>query len=159
MTVIWVFLINIISTYVCYAFGKFACKIMMQGFSYAFPINLVVPTTVSLLIMMCSMFSKDPCTFHGQIPSYLFFKMPPIYFFNDYISHQQPWLWLLWLLSQTWITSHIWKPTCEKLARTEKLFVKPMFDPYFIDQDLAMNRRKRAQKYVENEDIQEAGNI
>lgn len=142
LTVIWVFLINIISTYVCYAFAKFACKITMQGFSFAFPINLAVPFTLSILIAMCGTYNKDPCAYDGVIPSYLFFKSPPIYMLTNYITHEQPWVWLIWLLSQTWITIYIWRPTCDKLASTEKLFVRPLYDAYFIDQSLALNRRR-----------------
>lgn len=60
---------------------------------------------------------------------------------NNFVSEQQSWIWLFWLLSQAWITRHTWMPKCEKLATTEKLFVRPMYEPFLIDQDLAMNRR------------------
>lgn len=55
---------------------------------------------------------------------------------------QYAWIWLLWLLSQTWITLHIWTPKCERLASTEKLFVSPMYNSLIIDQSLALNRRR-----------------
>lgn len=156
MTIIWVFIINVLSTYICYGFGKFACKIMIQDISYAFPVNLTVPFTISLLIAMCNAYNDNICTYHNVIPSYLFFKTPPMYELSNYITQVQPWIWLLWLLSQTWITIHIWRPTCEKLARTEKLFFKPMYDAYFIDQSLAMNRRRvdnMEYKKVENGNV------
>jgi hypothetical protein len=54
---------------------------------------------------------------------------------------QQAWVWLLWLLSQTWITLHIWTPKAERLATTERLFVLPMYDALLIDQSLGLNRR------------------
>jgi chitin synthase len=54
---------------------------------------------------------------------------------------QQAWVWLLWLLSQTWITLHIWTPKAERLATTERLFVLPMYDSLLIDQSLGLNRR------------------
>jgi hypothetical protein len=50
-------------------------------------------------------------------------------------------VWLLWLLSQTWITLHIWTPKAERLATTERLFVLPMYDSLLIDQSLGLNRR------------------
>lgn len=56
-------------------------------------------------------------------------------------SLQQAWVWLLWLLSQTWITLHIWTPKAERLATTERLFVLPMYDSLLIDQSLGLNRR------------------
>lgn len=55
---------------------------------------------------------------------------------------QHAWVWLLWLLSQTWTTLHIWTPKIERLATTEKLFVLPMYNSFLIDQSLGMNRRR-----------------
>lgn len=93
------------------------------------------------------------CSFYDSIPPYLFFETPPFYYLKDFILHEHTWIWVLWLLSQTWITFHIWTPKCEKLARTEKLFVRPMFDPYLIDQDVALNRRQDDKPRTSDEDI------
>ncbi|KAF5283180.1 hypothetical protein FQR65_LT02692 [Abscondita terminalis] len=142
LTPVWVFLINITSTYICYIFGKFSCKIRIQEFSYAFPINLTVPTTISLLIAICGVHNGNPCVFDPSIPHYLFFNNPPMYFLKDFIASQHVWVWVLWLLSQTWITIHLWYPKCENLAKTEKLYVKPMYDAFLIDQSIALNRRR-----------------
>lgn len=131
--------------------GKFACKILIQGFSYAFPVNLVIPVSISLLIAACGLRNGDPCFFHGTIPDYLFYESPPAYFFNDFVSKQYAWVWLLWLLSQTWITLHIWTPKCERLAATEKLFVVPMYDSLLIDQSMGLNRRRDDQPEVKVE--------
>lgn len=155
MTPIYVLLINVFASYFCYIFGKFACKIMIQGFSYAFPVNLTIPVSISLLITLCGLRNGDPCFFHETIPSYLFFRSPPAYFLNDFISHQHAWVWLLWLLSQTWITIHIWTPKCERLAATEKLYVTPMYDALLIDQSMGMNRRRDDQKDVRTEELDE----
>jgi chitin synthase len=66
-------------------------------------------------------------------------------------SRQYAWIWLLWLLSQTWVTLHIWTPKCERLAATEKLFVTPMYCSLLIDQSLAMNRRMDEEGEVKTE--------
>lgn len=155
MTTTYVLLINIFATYFVYIFGKFACKIMIQGFSYAFPVNLTIPVSISLLITLCGLRNGDPCFFHDTIPGYLFFQSPPVYFLNDFISRQHAWIWLLWLLSQTWITLHIWTPKCERLASTEKLFVSPMYNSFLIDQSMALNRRRDDQADVKTEDLDE----
>lgn len=54
---------------------------------------------------------------------------------------QHAWIWLLWLLSQTWITLHIWRPKIDRLMSTETLFTMPMYESLFVDQSLALNRR------------------
>ncbi|XP_014204049.1 uncharacterized protein LOC106636227 [Copidosoma floridanum] len=148
-------LILIVCSYLMYIFGKFACKIMIQGFSYAFPVNLTTPVSISLLIAACGLRNGDPCFFHGKMPDYLFFESPTLYFLNDFMSKQYGWLWLLWLLSQTWFTLHIWTPKCERLAATEKLFVIPMYDGLLVDQSMSLNRKRDDQPEVKVEDLAE----
>ena len=154
-TVIHVLIIQILAAYVCYIFGKFACKILIQGFSYAFPVNLTIPISISLLIAACGIRSGDPCFYHGTIPDYLFFESPPVFKLSDLASKQMAWAWLLWLFSQFWITLHIWMPKCERLATTEKLFVSPMYNAILIDQSMALNRRRDDQADVKTEDLAE----
>lgn len=133
--------------------GKFACKILIQGFSYAFPVNLTIPVSISLLIAACGLRNTDPCIFQGTIPDYLFYESPPTHFINDFVSKQYAWVWLLWLLSQTWITLHVWTPKCERLAATEKLFVVPMYNSLLIDQSMGLNRKRDDQPEVKVEVI------
>lgn len=149
--VVYVLLLQIVAAYLCYIFGKFACKILIQGFSYAFPVNLTIPVSISLLIAACGIRNGDPCFFHGTIPDYLFFESPPVFRLNDFAAREMAWAWLLWLLSQTWITLHIWTPKCERLATTEKLFVSPMYSGLLIDQSMALNRRRDDQADVKTE--------
>nr|XP_033334461.1 chitin synthase chs-2 isoform X6 [Megalopta genalis] len=155
ITPIYVLLLQIFGAYFAYIFGKFACKILIQGFSYAFPVNLTIPVSISLLIAACGLRNGDPCFFHGTIPDYLFYESPPLYFLNDFVSKQYAWVWLLWLLSQTWITLHVWTPKCERLAATEKLFVVPMYDSLLIDQSMGLNRKRDDQPEVKVEDLAE----
>lgn len=150
-TVINVLLIQIFAAYFCYIVGKFACKILIQGFSYAFPVNLTIPVAISFLIAACGIHNDDPCFFHGTIPDYLFFDSPPVFTLSDFASRQMAWAWLLWLLSQTWISLHLWTPKCERLASTEKLFVNPMYSSLLIDQSMALNRRRDDQADVKTE--------
>ncbi|XP_034664927.1 chitin synthase chs-2 isoform X2 [Drosophila subobscura] len=154
-TVVYVLLLQIFGAYLCYIFGKFACKILIQGFSYAFPVSLTVPLAVSLLISVCGIRIDDPCFFHDTIPDYLFFTSPSNFRFNNFVTEQMAWAWILWLLSQTWIALHIWTPKCERLATTEKLFVKPMYSSLLIDQSMALNRRRDDQADVKTEDLSE----
>ncbi|KAF0297190.1 Chitin synthase chs-2 [Amphibalanus amphitrite] len=139
---VYVALIQILCAYLAYIFGKFACKICIQGFSFAFPVNLTIPVTLSLLLMSCGLRAGDSCFMRDTIPSYLFFECPSGDYIKDFIAGEHVWIWVLWLFSQTWITLHIWTPHCERLAATETLFVTPMYNSLLIDQSLSMNRRQ-----------------
>ncbi|XP_022241118.1 uncharacterized protein LOC106458718 [Limulus polyphemus] len=142
MTPIYVALIQVSASLLCYVFGKFACKICIQGFSFAFPISLTVPVTMSLLIGACGIRTENECFYENILPKYLFWTCPEGEFFQDFVSKQFAWIWLVWLLSQTWIAIHIWTPKCERLASTEKLFVNPMYIGVLVDQSIALNRRR-----------------
>jgi len=150
----YVLLIQITTAYLAYIFGKFACKICIQGFSFAFPVNLTIPVVVSLLISACGLRNLDPCLTKGWIPDYLYWTCPDGDFLSDFISNDHAWIWLIWLLSQTWVTLHIWSPQCERLASTEKLFVTPMYSSLLIDQSLCLNRRRDDEGEVKTEELE-----
>ncbi|GFY60020.1 chitin synthase chs-2 [Trichonephila inaurata madagascariensis] len=151
MTPIYIALIQIMASLLCYVFGKFACKICIQGFSFAFPISLTIPVCISMLIAACGVRTENVCFFEDIIPKYLFWTCPQGNFFQDFISSQYAWVWLMWLLSQTWITVHIWTPKCERLASTEKLFVNPMYCGVLIDQSVSLNRRRDDEGEIKSE--------
>lgn len=151
-TPVTVFLLQVLMAYFSYIFAKFACKICIQGFSFAFPVNLTVPVSISLLITACGLRLGNQCYFES-IPSYLFFECKGGDILEEFLSEDYAWMWLFWLLSQTWITLHIWTPKCERLASTERLFVAPMYSSLFIDQSLALNRRRDDETEVKTDDI------
>ncbi|XP_071447222.1 chitin synthase chs-2-like [Hetaerina americana] len=152
---IYVCILQIVSAYLCYIFGKFACKICIQEFSFAFPVNLTVPVAVTALTVMCANRAADTCYYHGIIPDYLFFNAPSMYLLTQYISEKHVWLWLFWLLSQSWITLHTWVPKCDRVASTEKLFVIPLYSATVTDQSLALNRRQDDQPDLLKEELDE----
>ena len=94
------------------------------------------------MITACGLRNEDSCFFRDNIPDYLYWECPNGDFLNDFIYNQHAWIWIVWLLSQTWICIHIFMPRCERLAPTEKLFVHPMYNSLLIDQSLALNRRR-----------------
>ena len=153
-TPIYVLLIHVASSYLSYIIGKFACRINIQSFSFAFPVMLTVPLTVTGLITACGLRNEDSCFFRDNIPDYLYWECPSGDFLNDFIYNQHAWIWFVWLLSQIWITIHIFMPKCERLAPTEKLFVHPMYNSLLIDQSLALNRRRDDEGEVKTEDLE-----
>ena len=147
-------LVQVIATWLCYVVGKFACKIMIQGFSFAFPLSLTVPISISVFIASCGVYFEDSCNFSNILPRYLFWTCPSEPFVNDTsFFNLHAVMWLVWLLSQTWTTIHIWMPKCERLAATEKLFVNPMYCGVLIDQSMALNRRRDDEAEIKSEDI------
>lgn len=73
---LWVALIQVGACYICFGASKFACKILIQNFSFTFAHSLVMPVTVNMLIVFCGMKNADACAFHGTIPDNLFFYQP-----------------------------------------------------------------------------------
>lgn len=74
---LWVALIQVGCAYFCYASAKFACKILIQSVSFTFALTLVGPVTINLLVLLCGFKNANACAFHGTIPDYLFFEIPP----------------------------------------------------------------------------------
>lgn len=141
----WILFVHAASSYICYIFGKFACKIHIQTFSFSLPINIVVPLTVSTLIVLCGLRQSDICYFHDSLPDYTFFKSPQNDFLFSYVFKYFIWIWVFWLFSQSWVTRHLWRPKGMRNACTEKIFILPTYDSLIIDQSLALNRRRDEQ--------------
>nr|AIJ50381.1 chitin syntthase class B [Phthorimaea operculella] len=151
---LWVALISVCAAYVCFACAKFACKILIQNFSFTFALSLVGPVTINILIILCGIKNSKPCAF-SSIPNYLFFDIPPVYYIWQYVGREMAWVWLLWLVSQGWVTYHTWQPRCERLAATEKLFAKPWYCGPLVDQCLLLNRTKDDDHDVTLEDLKD----
>ncbi|ODM95932.1 Chitin synthase 6 [Orchesella cincta] len=147
--------IQIFAAYICYIFGKFACKICIQGFSYAFPVSLAVPVTLSILIALCGLRTENACFWEANMPQYLFWSCPKDDFVEGFLTKEHSWLWLLWLVSQAWITIHIWTPKCERLASTERLFVTPMYSSLLVDQSLALNRKREDDTDIRADEVEQ----
>ena len=58
---LYVMLIQVSTAFVCYMAGKFACRICIQQFSFAFPVNAAVPVLVSALVAVLQFRLQDNC--------------------------------------------------------------------------------------------------
>lgn len=155
MMPLYVMMTLICSSYLSYIFAKFACKICIQVFSFAFPVLLGSPITVVLLISACGLRNEDVCWFKDTLPDYLYFDCPGgANFFANFITEEQGWFVLLWFFAQTWASYHIFLPSIERLAPTEKIFVSPMYQSFVIDQSLTMNRRRDDEGEVKTEELE-----
>lgn len=151
MAAVATFIIQAVAAYMCYITGKYTCKVKIQTFSYAVPVTLAVPFTISILITFCGMKNEDVCFAEYVIPKYLYWVCPADYYFTDFLANDLSWVWIFWFLSQVWITAHIWTPKCDRLAPTELLYVTPMYSGMLADQSLSLNRRRRDGKKIKAE--------
>ena len=135
---------QILAAYLCYITAKFACKICIQEFSFALPVTLSVPVTIAFLVSFCGSRMENVCFARSMLPDYLFWNCPAGDFSKEFLSNEHGWVWILLLVSQMWITLHIWFPKSSPLAHTEVLFCSPMYNAILTDQDLALNRKQEA---------------
>lgn len=113
----------------------------MHQFGFAFPINLVSLGAVCLIVTLCAARNRDICAFHDVTSDYLFFEEFLFGNWNEFLSRWYTWFWLIWFISQIWITTHLWTTENERLAPAEKIFSTITYDSLMIDQCLALNRR------------------
>jgi chitin synthase len=156
-TTIWVTVIQVVSTILCYFTSKFVCKICIQSFSFALPISLVIPSTVSFLIAMTDFRAEpiDKCHLTNEFYpfEYMFWNSDfQIFLLKKWYYYCFIAIWVITALSQTWISISIWSSKSKRLASTEQLFVTPFYSSVIIDQSLAFNRR-RERTEAENEEI------
>lgn len=95
---------HILSSWLCYVFSKFACKIQIQNFSFSFPINLTMIITVILLLIFGGLREINTCIFKQFIDNYLFFDTPSIHRMDEFIMKEYAWIWIFTIISQAWIT-------------------------------------------------------
>lgn len=123
----------------------------MHQFGFAFPTSLASLGTVCLIVTLCAARNKDVCTFHDIVPDYLFFRDTMFRDWTDFFSSWYVLCWLVWLLSQIWITIHLWTTENERLALVEKIFSTIIYDSLMIDQSLALNRRTQYENVNEDD--------
>ncbi|XP_033728979.1 chitin synthase chs-2-like [Pecten maximus] len=132
---------NILSDIICFKVAKAACKILAHKVGYALPIALSTPVTIALLFGSYSSTTvstlascKIPFpTWDGDasnvVDEFDFFKYAVI-------------AGILAYMSLLLITNHVWSPGKERLAATEKIFVKPLYCGALLDQSMLLNRRR-----------------
>lgn len=114
----------------------------MHKFGFAFPISLTTPGAIFLVTIFCISRKQNVCSFHDLIPDYLFFNEPAYNNIEDFLLSWRLWCWIIWWLSQIWITLQLWLGEHERLASVERIFYNPNYDSLMIDQFLGLNKRK-----------------
>ncbi|XP_021365805.1 uncharacterized protein LOC110458442 isoform X2 [Mizuhopecten yessoensis] len=133
--------VNIISDIVCFKVAKAACKILAHKVGYALPMALSTPVTIALLfgsyssttistVASCTIpfptWEGDASNVVDEINFYKFAIIAGILAYSSLLL----------------ITNHVWSPSKERLAATEKIFVKPLYCGALLDQSMLLNRRR-----------------
>ncbi len=95
----------------------------MQRIGFALPMALAVPFTIMALNAMCNRRATNACYMSNTIAKEHFWKCFGGEFGGggaDFVTNPQMWIWMSWLISQLWVTVHLWLPKHERLARSEK---------------------------------------
>lgn len=142
--IIWFIVLQIVSSYICWLASVFACRICIQVFSFTLPLNLVTSFSLALLTSLGALNASDKCKLIEAVGffQYVFWE---IWDSDDLLNNLHLFtslVWVLSFLSQLWVTRHLWKPNTERMATTEKLFVRPFYSSVLVDQSILLNRRK-----------------
>lgn len=124
----------------------------MHQFGFAFPTSLASAGTVCSIMTLCAIRNGNVCAFENFLPNYLFFGEPLYKAWADFFSDWYVWCWSTWLISQIWITMHLWTTENERLALAERIFSTSTYDSLMIDQCLALNRRTQNDKTDEDDE-------
>ncbi|XP_050482557.1 chitin synthase chs-2-like isoform X1 [Bombus huntii] len=148
---LYTFLLQIFCAFVIYQVAIIAYKTQMHKFGFALPISLITPGTILLIMIFCVSREEDSCAFHNLIPDYLFLNTPKYNSMTEFLLNWHIWCWIIWWLSQIWITVQIWLGEKERLAPIEKIFYHPSYDAFLIDQFLGLNKRRHENYHVVEE--------
>ncbi|XP_011253680.2 chitin synthase chs-2 [Camponotus floridanus] len=146
---LYVFAVQAVCAMTMYQACKFAYRTHMYQFGFAFPISLAGLGTVCLIMALYDIRNKNVCAFYGTFIDYFFFKEFLLKDWSAFVSNWYTWCWLIWLMSQIWITRHLWTTENERLALAERIFSTITYDSLMIDQCLALNKK------TQNEDADE----
>ncbi|KHJ45931.1 Chitin synthase [Trichuris suis] len=143
----------VLSSFVCYYTARFACKVKMERFSYAIPVVAVLPVTIIFLLGISERRKHQPCSFATYLTDKFFWNFDYGDVMSGLIKKRFAWLWIFWFLGYLWIVSHIFTEHIRRLNKTDTLFVMPMYLGCFVDQSLALNRRRQSPVRIKTEEL------
>ncbi|CAL1539833.1 unnamed protein product [Lymnaea stagnalis] len=137
---------NVFSSIVCYKLGKSACKVLLQTQCFALPLSLVTPLSFGVLCML-----ENHPEFIGK-----FFGCQGSWTNNGMKQlsevlvtlHEKHWLTLGIgaYVTLLYVTCHVWRSGSERMARTERLFVNPLYCGVLVENSMMTNRRRHDHK-------------
>ena len=142
---IQVLLTQIGCAYAMYLFGTFACKTNIQIVSFALPMTLIMPVTITGLFVMCDIrnqdirnltliqsLSENSLSYSSTIPHHLWFQCPVDNEYMTWFGDFGSWIVILWFSSSIWVTRHIWFPKSQRMASNDQLFGRPYYSGIWV---------------------------
>ena len=109
---VWTFLVQLLSGFVCYLCAKITCQVQMQRIGFSLPLSMATPVTFIVLIITCSVQRGDHV---GELCLGVDADV-----IRGLFVQKALWVGILMWLSQMWITSYIWTPKAERMAKADK---------------------------------------
>ncbi|CAF1379835.1 unnamed protein product [Adineta ricciae] len=132
------FVLQILSSCICYYTGRIACKVLMQCFGFSLPLTMSTLIAYIILFFTHGFTNKKDIIVVGQF----FYLDKPQALGSKLLVISLIGFLVLWL-SRMKITSHVWFPTSERLAMIHKLFVLPYYESAIVEQNLLLNKQQK----------------
>ncbi|XP_071085236.1 chitin synthase chs-2-like isoform X2 [Haliotis cracherodii] len=145
----------ILCSAICYGMSKACCKVRAQILCFSIPMLLSTPFTFGLILLSYSTSNKN-----SNFLSCSFEWVEPIPEFSDFLLQFTVDYWIpigiFGYITLFCIVDHIWHPSDERLARTHRLFAKPLYCGILLDQSLILNRKRVKKAHVETKEKNES---
>ena len=146
-----ILLVQIVATFITYMLSYFSFETRIEVSGFAIPMTLGPLILIPLLATMCNNVDQNNCFYNAYLPVSIFFSCSGQINLADFLHEN--WIYILTLLSQAWISSHIWTKRSLKLAKAELIFDTPFYDSLLIEQSLLLNRRMDDEKKTREEKL------
>ncbi|XP_067668564.1 chitin synthase chs-2-like isoform X1 [Haliotis asinina] len=141
----------ILCSAVCYGMSKACCKVRAQIPCFSVPMLFSTPVTFGLILL-----SYSVSNINGQFLGCSFEWVQPIPEFSDFLLQFTVDYWIpigvFGYITLFCIVDHIWHPSDERLARTYRLFAKPLYCGILLDQSLILNRKRVKEAHIETKE-------
>ncbi|GAB1606839.1 chitin synthase chs-2-like [Argonauta hians] len=137
-------LINLFSSFLCYQCVKIACKILCQIPCFVLPLSLLTP----LAVLSLPLIKTDELQWKNVLKTVKWTQTRSWY---DYMicnaEKEHILLAIIWLISLLIVANQIFRSKTERLASTEKLFVKPLYCAISLEQSMFLNKRRNDSRF------------
>ena len=129
--------IQIVSSFFTYYFASVTLQAKTERIGFIVPAYLSNIFVIVFISYLCNNMYENSCVYEHLTPSNVFFNC-----FSYPFKYWFVFMYLLTLISQAWITKHVFLQKAKKITQTHELFMTYLYSPCLIEQSLFLNRRK-----------------